>query len=242
MTLEASCPACAAPFKPDAAFCAACGRRRATVEPAGLGFAIRFYLVLLAVNAAGLLLAVHSEIEAFVIMSWGTAALAAVTFAAAAVHHRLVIPAYRRIGFSLLGYALILLAAPVIVALVGGYVVGLAHLFGIEASREGPAFADHGVAARLALVVMATPVFEELAFRGLIFGALAKTMRRGEAYVISSFAFALLHLAPTALVTHFPLGLYLCWLRERSKSMYPSMLAHACHNLGVIVAELLGWW
>jgi membrane protease YdiL (CAAX protease family) len=93
----------------------------------------------------------------------------------------------------------------------------------------------------LGLIALAPPVFEELAFRGLIYGALAKSLRRSEAYMISSFAFAMLHLSVPSLLTHLPLGLYFCWLRERSGSMYPSMFAHCCHNFGVVLVELDGW-
>lgn len=81
---------------------------------------------------------------------------------------------------------------------------------------------------------------EELAFRGLIYGGLRTTLTISEAFIITSFAFAMLHLSIPSLVTHLPLGLYLCWLRERSGSLWPGVLAHFCHNLGVCLLEWTG--
>ena len=82
---------------------------------------------------------------------------------------------------------------------------------------------------------MFPPLSEELAFRGIIYSGLLRTLGRWESVLISSFAFALLHLSPMVLVTHLPLGIYFCLLRQRSQSLWPSMFAHALHNLGVIL-------
>lgn len=236
MTLETHCPVCATAFKDAAAFCAGCGKRRGDVETEGVAFAIRFYLALLAVQILTMVL-VRTGTAAFTAISFATGALALVTFVVAGVHHKLVLPAYRRVGFGPIGYGLILIASPVVILVITGYVHALAHAFGIH-HDELEGFRDHGVPAIVGLVALAPPIFEELAFRGLVYGALAKSLRRSEAYLISSFAFAMLHLSIPSLLTHLPLGLYLCWLRERSGSMYPSMFAHFCHNLGVVIAEL----
>ena len=40
------------------------------------------------------------------------------------------------------------------------------------------------------------------------------------------------------LLTHVPLGIYLGWLRHRSGSLYPSMVAHFLHNAFVVTAEV----
>ena len=236
MTLETRCPVCATAFKDAAAFCASCGRRRGAFETEGVGFAIRFYLALLAVQILAMVL-VRTGTATFTAIVFATGALAIVTFVTAGVHHELALPAYRRIGFGPLGYVLILIAAPVVILAIASYVHGLAHAFGIH-QDELEAFEGHGVPAMLGVIALAPPVFEELAFRGLIYGALAKSLQRSEAYLISSFAFAMLHMSIPSLLTHLPLGLYLCWLRERSGSMYPPMFAHFCHNLGVVLVEM----
>jgi len=158
----------------------------------------------------------------------------------AAVHCRLVWQLWKRAGFSVLGYALILVAAPAIVLAISIVASAVNHVLGVSIDKLS-GLTEHGLPTTIGLLAIAPPIFEELAFRGLIYGALAQTLRRSEAYVISSFAFAILHLSIPALLTHLPLGLYLCWLRDRSGSLYPPMFAHFCHNLGVVVAELNGW-
>ncbi len=239
MTLEERCPACGAAFKPDAAFCAECGRKRHEIETEGVGFSIKLYIALLGVQVLALIASKVGALPIYV-FSYGTGALALITFATAAVHRGLVAPQYRRVGFGPLGYLLVLCAAPVVLALVAAYVHGLERAFGVAQ----PGYLEQlggRVDVAFGVLVIAPPLFEELAFRGLIYGALAKSVRRSEVYAISSFAFAMLHLSVPSLLTHIPLGLYFCWLRERSGSMYPSMFAHFCHNLGVLLAELYGW-
>ena len=90
------------------------------------------------------------------------------------------------------------------------------------------------------LIAVVPPLIEEIGFRGLVYGALRKTMTVGEAALVSSFAFAILHLSIPALLTHWPLGLYFCWLRQRSQSLWPGVFAHACHNLGCLVLFWIG--
>ena len=128
--------------------------------------------------------------------------------------------------------------AAVVAAVVIGYVHGLASLFGIHAPNELAIFEGRPWMWSIALVVIVPPLVEELAFRGVIYGGLRSTLSVGESLVVSSFAFAMIHMSIPMLLTHFPLGLYFGWLRHRSGSLWPGMLAHACHN-AIIVA--LAW-
>jgi membrane protease YdiL (CAAX protease family) len=240
VTLEEQCAACGAAFKRDAAFCAKCGRKRAMVEAEGLGFAVKLYLALLALQIL-LVVTVKAGADVFLAIAVGTGALGLITLAVAAVHRKLVVSTYTRSGFGPLGYVLILGAAPVIALVVSAYVHEVSSLFDVHQPSDIAAVEGHGLPALLGIVTIAPPLFEELAFRGLIYGALANSLRRSEALLISSFAFAIWHLSVPSLLTHVPLGLYFCWLRERSGSMYPSMLAHFSHNLCVVIAELAGW-
>lgn len=208
--------------------------------PADLRFVITFYLALLGVQAAGLVYAQVTE-DVFPAIVATTAALAAVTLAFAVPHRALVLPAYRRAGFGPLGYLLVLLAAPAVCTIVLGYVRGLGDLFGIRVPGELEGLEAHGPVIAILLVAIVPPLVEELAFRGLLYGGLRSTLTVGETFLISSFAFALLHLSVPSLITHFPIGLYFCWLRHRSGSLWPPMCAHACHNLGVVIAAYQGW-
>jgi uncharacterized protein len=98
------------------------------------------------------------------------------------------------------------------------------------------------------VVVVALP--EELCFRGCLLGLLEKRFpprRRiwgggvGLALVLSSLAFALIHLPkagdPRALATFFP-GLLFGWMRSATGSIAGSVAAHAMSNIWVRVLDL----
>lgn len=108
---------------------------------------------------------------------------------------------------------------------------------------------DLGLAefALVQLVVVALP--EELFFRGFLLGLLERALppkRRflgggiGWALVISSLAFALIHLPrdgdPRALATFFP-GLMFGWMRSTTGSILAPTLAHAASNIFIRVLD-----
>lgn len=96
----------------------------------------------------------------------------------------------------------------------------------------------------LALVVVSLgPVVEELLFRGVLLSALLQRWRTGWAVVLSSLTFALVHLPGLqwqwfALPDLLLLALALSWLRLRSESIWPGVLAHGVNNLLAVV----GWF
>lgn len=231
-----ACRACGAPLADTAAFCGSCGQPR----PGGVAFLLRYYLAMLAVGIVALIYARVTD-RIFETTVLATIALGIVTLGFAIPHRALVLPAYRRTGFGPLGFALVIAAAPVVCAIVLGYVHGLGGLFGIHVPGELEGIDTHGLAIAVLLIAVAPPLEEELGFRGLIYGTMRKSFTLAETFLISSFAFALLHFSVPALLTHLPLGLYFCWLRHRSGSLWPPIVAHACHNLGVIIAERAGW-
>ncbi|HUS31050.1 MAG TPA: CPBP family intramembrane glutamic endopeptidase [Kofleriaceae bacterium] len=98
------------------------------------------------------------------------------------------------------------------------------------------------------LLVVALP--EELFFRGFLLGLLEKRFppkRRflgggiGLALVLSSLAFALIHLPkdgdPRVLATFFP-GLLFGWMRSRTKSIVASTVAHGFSNILIRILDL----
>ncbi len=237
-----SCAFCGALYKPNAAFCAACGQRRIVLdEPSELRFVIKFYVTLLAVMTPGLIYVVHLGGNGFNSIAVTSAAMLAVTLGFAFARRPLWWPLYKTTGFGPLGFLLVLLAAPIVLMLVLGYVNGLSSLFGVHSPNESEAFRGHHVMWELGLIALLPPLMEELAFRGVIFTGLRKTLGVAESFIISSFAFALLHLSIPSLITHLPLGLYFCFLRYRSQSLWPAMFAHCLHNLGVILVDHFGW-
>jgi membrane protease YdiL (CAAX protease family) len=83
-------------------------------------------------------------------------------------------------------------------------------------------------------------LFEELAFRGVIHCTLERVLSKHEALIIQAALFSIVHLSPVIFLSHFLMGFYFGWLRNQTRSLYPSMLAHACWNAYWVADEL--WW
>jgi membrane protease YdiL (CAAX protease family) len=93
------------------------------------------------------------------------------------------------------------------------------------------------------MVVSVGPLVEELLFRGVLLSALLQRWRTGWAVAISSLAFTLLHLPGLqyqwyALPALIGMALVLAWLRLRSGSIWPGVIAHSVNNL----LGVLGWF
>ncbi len=121
---------------------------------------------------------------------------------------------------------------------------------------------DPGTAipATILVVVLFAPAVEEIIFRGALFGGLYKLSaflfgrRRkhgksvdkvGEpvsfvlAALVSSTAFALLHLEPVLLPMLFVLGIVLCVIYRRTGSLLSSFAAHATFNSFAVLIMIL---
>jgi uncharacterized protein len=77
-------------------------------------------------------------------------------------------------------------------------------------------------------------VLEEIAYRGLVQHWLQAVLVPWRALVVASFLFAVTHLSVLSLPYLFLVGLLLGWVKQRTGSLYPSMLIHFVHNLVVI--------
>lgn len=74
------------------------------------------------------------------------------------------------------------------------------------------------------------PVYEELLFRGYVFRGLSRSAGPGVAVGVSSLLFAGFHGDPLHAIAVLPMGLFLGWLRWRTGSIWPSMIAHGLNN------------
>jgi membrane protease YdiL (CAAX protease family) len=88
--------------------------------------------------------------------------------------------------------------------------------------------------AVLAVVMIAglAPIAEELFFRGFLFAGLRTRWSLWPAAITSGLIFGLVH-APTGITTVVPLaalGLALCWLYDRTGSLWPCVIAHMINN------------
>lgn len=86
----------------------------------------------------------------------------------------------------------------------------------------------------LFVVALCPALFEELAFRGAIQGRFLALLGPQQGLLATGAAFGLCHGVTAALPFHIGLGVWFGWLRERSDSLLPGMLAHALYN-GTIV-------
>jgi uncharacterized protein len=90
----------------------------------------------------------------------------------------------------------------------------------------------------LEFVVLA-PLFEELVFRGLVFGTLRRRFNWMASAGISAGIFAIAHgYGALGFISVFWSGLLWAWIYEKTGSLLPSMLAHAANNLLVCLSIL----
>lgn len=88
------------------------------------------------------------------------------------------------------------------------------------------------------------PVFEELAFRGLLFAILRRKFRFLPAALMSASIFAVAHgYGLVGFISVLWSGLLWAWIYEKTGSLLPGILAHAMNNLLVClsVMALLRW-
>jgi membrane protease YdiL (CAAX protease family) len=96
------------------------------------------------------------------------------------------------------------------------------------------------LAKSLLLLAVLAPLVEELVFRGLLYGWLAGRWGKTVGWIVSSLAFAAAHTEPAHIILVLPLGLLFGWLRQRTDSLLPSLVAHIANNsLALIAAAYL---
>jgi len=91
-----------------------------------------------------------------------------------------------------------------------------------------------GLPTLLFVISLCPGVFEELAFRGLLQGRLGVLMGRIQAILATGALFGLAHGVTLGLPFHIGLGIWLAFLRDRSGSLLPGMLAHMLYNAAIV--------
>lgn len=95
------------------------------------------------------------------------------------------------------------------------------------------------LAVSLMEYVLFAPVFEELAFRGLLFGVLRRRFQWRPAALLSATLFALAHgYGWIGFLSVFWSGIIWAWSYERTGSLWPGILGHAINNLLVCVSVM----
>lgn len=106
--------------------------------------------------------------------------------------------------------------------------------------RESVAGGDWvSVACLVAGGTLVAPVLEETLFRGFIYGPVRLRWGGLAGACVSSFLFAAFHWSLTAFVPLFILGCLLCYVTERTGSLYPAMGMHLGFNSVTFSMQLL---
>ncbi len=94
--------------------------------------------------------------------------------------------------------------------------------------------------ASLVVMALLAPLVEEAVFRGLLYGWVAGRWGTTIAWLVSSILFAAAHVEPAHALLVLPLGLWFGWLRQRTDSLWPSLVAHIVNNgLAVVAAAVI---
>ena len=122
------------------------------------------------------------------------------------------------------------------------YVIAVSR-FGIDFLVPQPipeGLLGQGLSRALNMLVITVwgPFTEELFFRGFLLAALIPTLGGTRAAILSSAVFAAGHLMLSAALPIFITGMLLSWLYIRSRSIWPSVTAHAAQNFVVVVSAI----
>lgn len=92
-----------------------------------------------------------------------------------------------------------------------------------------------GIGWTLFTIALCPALFEELAFRGVVQARACALLGRFQGLIATGAAFGLCHGVTAALPFHVGIGVWLCFLRERSASLLPCMLAHGLYNALIVL-------
>ncbi|KJY80864.1 CPBP family intramembrane glutamic endopeptidase [Vibrio nigripulchritudo] len=87
----------------------------------------------------------------------------------------------------------------------------------------------------IVVVCIIAPLMEELLFRGVMLRGFLKHYSEYTSIMLSAMLFSIAHLTLIQLPVTYILGTLLGWLYVRTKSLWPSILAHAIYNTCVMI-------
>jgi uncharacterized protein len=256
----ASCRRCGAPLRSAARFCSRCGAATFDAGPAPaarpaqgppqdppppldrwvqLRVALQLWVALVLCSGGIGVISNLSGSTSPMLEVAGTIALAFMTLAFAAATPREI---GRLLSARALNGHTLWLTAVLVVALLGFiqiYALVLTSV-GFEYLRETDSIEQYRwpVWAVFVMGAACPAVFEEIAFRGVIYRRLELVGGPREALVIQAAMFSIIHLLPAVFISHFFIGLALGWLRQRSNSLLPGMLVHGAYNGTLLFLEL----
>ncbi len=87
----------------------------------------------------------------------------------------------------------------------------------------------------LITIVLVAPFCEEMLFRGIILRGFLAHYSASTAILLSSLLFSLVHMNWYQIPFTFVFGLFVGWLYFRSRSLWPSILAHMTNNAAALL-------
>jgi membrane protease YdiL (CAAX protease family) len=114
------------------------------------------------------------------------------------------------------------------------FLAGMSQLFPINVDEAREVGFENLVGIEMILtflvLVILTPIAEELLFRGLVFTGFRNKLPFWIAAVLVSLLFAFAHWQPNVALDVFVMSLICCYIREKSGSLWPSILLHVFKN------------
>lgn len=138
-------------------------------------------------------------------------------------------PALSDLGMAIIAYLAYLVVSAVvmllIIQMIPGFQADQKQELGFESLANGLEY----IFAFLTLVVMA-PLAEELLFRGYLFGRLRSYVSFIPATIITSILFGFVHGQWNVAIDVFILSIALCYLREKTDSLWAAIFLHSLKN------------
>jgi membrane protease YdiL (CAAX protease family) len=84
-------------------------------------------------------------------------------------------------------------------------------------------------------------IFEEIAFRGIVFNHLTKITGLKSTIFISAILFTILHLSILSALWIFPIGLVFGYFRAKYRSIWYGIVGHLVYNSSIVMLEILNF-
>jgi membrane protease YdiL (CAAX protease family) len=138
-------------------------------------------------------------------------------------------PGWKDFGIAFIAFGAYFATSALLIALLSSFMPG----FDLDESQElGVLQPDTWIefASLLIILVVIPPLVEELIFRGYMFIALRKRLSFWPTAILTSIAFGIVHGQWNVGADTFVLSLFLCGLREYTKSLWAPIFLHGIKN------------
>ena len=122
-------------------------------------------------------------------------------------------------------------------------IISMSPLVSMSAEYENAsnAFYSSNIWMELLGSALVTPILEELLHRGVVYGRLRRTMGTLPSVILSALIFAILHFNIVQFIYAFLLGIVFALFVEKSKRLYPAVIAHIVANAIAVVRTETGF-